>query len=135
MKLSEGEYNLLNKGLTFIPTPKTLPISTILENKSRLIRSIKLKCAFNDTNNNYNPKIKTFTGKSTWYPGNALLYKNNTLDVALNVIDKINNLTNEAIDKAKKCYAQPNEHIILNNKFNLNNDELSAINKIKITRI
>ena len=45
-QLTNSDYTLLEKGLTFIPTPKTLPVSNIIQNKDRLIRNVKLKSFF-----------------------------------------------------------------------------------------
>lgn len=130
IKLSETDKNLLGRGLTFIPTPKLLPISTILENKNRLIRNVKIKCAFkNKTSDKFDPKKKTFTEKSDWIPSNAQLFRNGTLHDAIQIINKIEKFTTEIIEKQNICTRNSQDHIILKEKFNLSQKEFAAINK------
>lgn len=57
---STVDLELLEKGLSFIPTRKTLPISTLLTNQNNLIRRLKLNWYFANCNNNkVNPKSNT----------------------------------------------------------------------------
>ena len=44
--LSDSDVSILDKGLNFIPTPKILPVKTILESKNNLVCRIKLKSSF-----------------------------------------------------------------------------------------
>jgi len=122
---------LLQKGLSFIPTPKLLPISNILENKNKIIRNIKVKCAFKNDSKIYDPKIKTFVEKSTWVPDNALLFKNGTLFSALETIKSIEDVTNEIINNNRTCEKLGQKYIILNEKFNLTSEEFASLNKFK----
>lgn len=71
--LNNLEINLLNKGLTFIPTPKFVYTSDILTNTNKLMRNLKLKAYFHNTPNFYDPKIKKFQYPSTWTPDNSTL--------------------------------------------------------------
>ena len=131
MNFSQGEETLLEKGLSFIPTPKLLPISNILENKNKLIRNIKIKCAFKNNSRDFNPKNKTFVEKSTWIPDNALLFRNGTLSSALETINKIENLTDEIIKENKLCEKFGKSFIVSNERYNLTNQEFSALNRLK----
>ncbi len=64
------DLGLLEKGLTFIPTRKTLPISNIIHNKNKLIRSIKLRYFFQNktTELNGNDFKKRFKESKNWSP-------------------------------------------------------------------
>lgn len=68
--LSQDESNLLNKGLTFVPTQTRLPISTIIKNRNRLLRSLKLRAFFQnkDREDCPNPLNKLFRNPSVWCP-------------------------------------------------------------------
>jgi len=68
--LSDTDNRLLDKGLLFIPTIKTLPINEIIATRDRLTRCLKLKDYFEDEDedDNFDPKIKTFNNPSTWVP-------------------------------------------------------------------
>ena len=58
--LNKSDISLLEKGLTFIPTPKTLPIRSVLENKDRLIRNIKIKSFFQNSSKPFEQKLNYF---------------------------------------------------------------------------
>lgn len=131
--MSDAEISLLEKGLSFIPTPKLLPVSNILENRNKLIRNIKIKCAFKNKPNAYDPKSKTFVAKSTWIPDNAMLFRNGTLQPALDAINKIESATREIIEK-NRIFEKNGSNFIVNNKnvnYNLNQQEFSALNRLK----
>jgi hypothetical protein len=72
--LSEDMYSLLNKGLSYIPTPKFISLNNILQQHATFIRKIKLKDYFNfypytiDKPKNSIAHSK-FSGPSTWTPG------------------------------------------------------------------
>lgn len=123
---------MLRKGLTFIPTPKLLPISHILENKNKLIRNIKIKCAFSHKiDNNFDNKKKLFIEKSKWTPSNTQLFRNDSLATALDIINKIETCTNNIIKSHETCEKYSQEFVILKEKLNLTSKEFSAINKLK----
>lgn len=58
--LEQSDISLLDRGLTFVPTPKTLPVRSILENKDNLIRNVKLRSFFNKCNKPFSAKQKLF---------------------------------------------------------------------------
>ena len=72
-QLKSEESSLLQRGLTFIPNPRILPVNTILNCQNTLIRSLKLKSFFKNNSKPFDPKTKTFTNKSTWTPENLQL--------------------------------------------------------------
>jgi len=68
--LSPAETSLLNKGLTFIPAVKSVPVSTINVCNERNIRNLKLKDFFQSKPDDYNPddfKHK-FCAPGKWTP-------------------------------------------------------------------
>jgi hypothetical protein len=86
-----SDSTLLEKGLSFIPTRKTLPISNFINDQNRLIRSLKLKSYFNkklSTNRNY----ENFTDGSKWTP------RDNQLEPGtLVLVDKIKIHANDTL--------------------------------------
>ena len=86
-----NHLNVLEKGLTFIPKPKLLPVSKIIENKNKLVRSLALKYNFRHSETPFNSKIKTFKEKSTWTPDilNFPPHIQNTIDDIERATDKI----------------------------------------------
>ena len=99
LTLHDSDISLLDRGFTFTPTMKTFdPLRTVLENKDRLIRNIKLRSFFNNKcNNSLSPKIKPFQQKSTWTPKTALLTK-----ATLDTVTRIENNTVALIKSANK---------------------------------
>jgi len=72
--------------LKFIPTYKYLPVASIYEAQSRLIRNLKLRDYYSeDDDPNYDYKTKTFTYKSTWTPPDHLISKS-TLETIQNIV-------------------------------------------------
>ena len=95
------------------------------------MRNIKLKFAFQNRNDNFNPKTKTFTEKSNWNPNNSILFKNNNLDNFLTLNKAITDSTNKVLDKFKIFERDGEKFVILNEKYNLDRLELEAIKKLK----
>ena len=58
---SHTDLTLLEKGLSFIPTRKSLPLSNILNNQNRLIRSLKLNYYFKHKKDNSTVSTNTIT--------------------------------------------------------------------------
>lgn len=123
--MTESDISLLNRGLSFIPTPSETTYENVMFNKNRLIRNIKLKYHFRNVKNKFNPNKKTFRNKSTWTPSFSSLSSNvrktigtihkQTLKCTLN-----NRITRNNITKIK-----------LNRKPNLSPQELNSIDKLK----
>jgi len=69
-ELSPSDITLLNKGLSFIPTPKSIKISDIVTCRDRNLRNLKYKDYFQHKEDTYDPKDFTnlFKAPSTWEP-------------------------------------------------------------------
>lgn len=129
LNISDSDVSLLDKGISFIPTPKLLPISTIIQNKNRLIRNIRIKYAFTHDNRPYDPKLKTFIDKSNWSPPDDLLHRRGTLHTTLNTVHNIELATATVLDNLKIDKHQKNFY--LNNKNNLSEAEFTSLDKLK----
>jgi len=125
--LTDSDINLLDKGLTFVPVPKTLPLRSVIENKDRLIRNIKLRSFFSNSNNALGGnKSKPFQAKSTWTPSNGLL------PTAVNeTLASLDNATLNLIKSAKKIERNDEIYLKLNDKSNIGHDEFNSIKKLK----
>jgi len=69
--LTTTELNLLDLGLSFIPTISRVNYTSIQKSLYRLTRSIKLRDYFDDDDeepSSYDNKVKTFTNPSDWEP-------------------------------------------------------------------
>ena len=77
-----SEYSLLEKGLNFIPTPKQITITPILEAATQFARRLKLAYHFRNSSNHVRQK---FIPKSTWTPDS----KNMPAEI-LETVEKIN---------------------------------------------
>ena len=127
LTLHDSDISLLDRGLTFTPTMKTLPLRTALENKDRLIRNIKLRSFFNNKgSNSLSPKIKPFQQKSTWTPKTALLTK-----ATLDTVTRIENNTVALIKKANKITRNNEIFIKLKDQSNLSMKEFESLNKLR----
>lgn len=77
--LSDAEVSLLNKGLSFIPTVKSFPLSLMESCIYRNLRNIKLRDYFfdkdSDDNAEYDPNAfhNKFINRSTWIPASNKL--------------------------------------------------------------
>ena len=117
--------SLLDKGLTYIPAYKTLPMNDIYEAQHRLIRSLKLRDYFqDDENDDYDFSAKTFTNKSTWTPADHLLNQS-TLDTVQEVLS-----TTESVIRRRKVI---DDHTILLRHFedNLSYAEREALSELR----
>lgn len=120
---SEADLSLLERGLSFVPSRKTLPISNILDTRDNVIRRLKLKCFFeNNKLTNRNIKDRRFIEKSTWVPPNHKL-KAKTLVLVDDIVRKTGDILNE--------YKVDNDCVKLYAKNNLSREELMSIRKLK----
>ena len=124
--LTQSDISLLDRGLTFVPTPRTLPVKSVLENKASLIRNVKLRSFFNNRTKPFSSKEKLFQYKSTWAPTVSLL--NNEV---INTINEIENNTLTLIRKANKITRNDEIYLKLNDKNNLSIDELDSLKKLR----
>ena len=96
VQLGPSEHKVLEKGLNFIPTPKVITNTPILEAASKFARRLKL--AYHFRNSNYQVKQK-FIPKSSWAP--------NDKDMPTQVLDTIEKI-NSDLSTLKAPYHQNN---------------------------
>ena len=123
--LSPHDISLLDKGLTFIPAPKILPVSTVIKDKMKLIRSIKLGYFFKNKPDHKLENKKLFVDKSSWIPPDELL--------PIEALDTIKNINNEfdSLLSNQKSFTRNNEQFIrLFEKSNLDPVEAVALNNL-----
>lgn len=126
LQLTPADTNLLDKGLSFIPTYRFQPISRIYEVQNRLVRSLKLKDYFSKRNepaDDFDYKTKTFTEPSTWTPADHKIGK-----TTLETVQKIISSTEEILQHYKTT---ENSVRLVNNKNNLSVDERKALAELK----
>lgn len=123
---SKADIDLLERGLTFIPTPKLLPVKNVIDNSNRLIRSLKLKHHFRDDDNAFDPKAKTFVNKSTWAPRDKMLSP-----AVRELISEISDFTDNIVKNSKTKTINDTNFILLKEKFNLTREEFSSIKNLK----
>lgn len=88
---------MLDKGLTFIPTYRRLPLNCIYAAQHRLVRNLKLRDYFQDKQDDeYDYRKKTFTNPSIWTPTDDKLRQS-----TLNTIQKIVTTTESVIRQLK----------------------------------
>jgi len=117
------DLTLLEKGLSFIPTRKTLPVHNIIISRDKIIRNIKLKSFFNNRiSNDAKDVVKTFTAPSSWCPHNDLLDSN-----CLNLVEKIKNSTDDILHN----YSKDSSYIKLNELDNLTRGEKDSLKNLK----
>ena len=73
MTLNQSEFDVLNKGLNFIPRPKSISRTPILDAATRFGRRLKLNYHFKGSSLSYRTK---FTAKSNWTPDDKKIDKN-----------------------------------------------------------
>ena len=122
-ELDKNEIDVLERGLTFIPAPKLLPISTLINDKNNLIRSIKLRYFFRD-NKTFKDNKRLFVEKSAWEPPQQRLPPD-----CLRTIEKINKTFNKIIKEKETI--NNNTHLIkLQEKNNMSKNESQALKKL-----
>lgn len=126
INLSKSDISMLERGLTFVPTPKTLPLKSILESKDKLIRNIKLKSFFQNSSKTYEHILKNFQEKSTWAPGLKTLPND-----IITTINEIDGATLNLIKNAKKFLRNNECQIKLHEKDNLSTDERNSISTLR----
>jgi len=109
--LSSAESSLLERGLKFVPTPKHISITPLLNATSEFGRRIKLKYFFR-LKSPLSDVIIPFQGKSTWEPPESRIDKD--------ILTSITNFT----EKIKELKPQKE-------KFNISKEEYLAIKTLK----
>ena len=121
--LTTTENRVLERGLTFIPTSRVIPVSNIINSKNALIRNIKLRSYFtNREKNNSNFNRYQFVNKSTWTPD----------------IGRLDAGTRGCIDKIERDTENYIRHNTLDNtkirnkcKYNLTREEVMSIRALQ----
>ena len=92
VNLSATQLSVLDRGLTFIPTYRYLPLDEIYSVQDRLIRNIKLRDYFKDrADDTYDYHQKTFTNPSTWIPPDHKISQS-TLDMVQTIANSTESL-------------------------------------------
>jgi len=124
--LTTVETNLLDLGLTFVPTINKVNYSCIEKSLHKLIRTIKLKDHFDDEDQaprTYDHTIKTFTHPSDWEPS----YKDLGTDTK-QLISKLQQTTETIL---RKYPIKDNNYLIKNTNHNITLEQRQAINKLR----
>ena len=111
MALNQSELDVLNKGLKFIPRPKCISHTPILEAAANFGRRLKLNYHFRGAQMYNRTK---FIAKSNWTPDDKNIHR-----TVLNCIDKINNDIQELSISSQKNNLSPSE---INSLRNLRNN-------------
>ena len=125
-QIETQHMDLLEKGLSFVPTPRILSVRTIIENKDRLIRSLKLKSYFHDSKKMYDPKLRTFSDKSNSVPSNYLLSKD-----VIKTLNEINKVTDLSMLQFNVTENEQGKFVNLKDNSNLTFSERKALNELK----
>lgn len=136
--LDTPTYELLEKGLSFVPKPNTIKLNEIITNQNKLIRDMKLKSI--QKQDKKHKQIRKLIEPSKWVPPDYLLSKQ-TLDL----VDAIKFKTSTLVDNiARKSSISRNTNYniqntthtynwIINNrdKSNLTKEEKACITRLK----
>lgn len=116
---------MLDKGLTFIPTYRSLPINSVYSSQVRLIRNLKLKDYFQDKpDKDFDYSRKSFTNRSTWTPAD-----HKVSGATLSTIQNIVSSTESVLNKYK---LNKHRYLLLNHrKLNLTPLEQQALGELK----
>lgn len=119
--------SLLNRGLTFIPTPGLVSVNTILKSRETLVRNISLKSFFANSNRKvWDPKVKTFRDKSTWTPSLSLLSEE-----VQKTVFQIDKCTGDICRKTDKFTKGEEVFLKLADKNNISRDERDSLNRLR----
>ena len=103
------EHSLLEKGLNFIPTPKEITVTPILEAASKFSRRLKLAYYYRKSRFDFRHK---FVAKSSWVPADK--------DISRRVLETIENINSDLSE------LQATQH-----RNNLNKAEIKALRNIR----
>jgi len=123
--LSQSELNLLDKGLTFIPTVKYLDLSKYQDYVESFIRRLKLFDFFADDRSSFDPKdfSNMFISRSHWTPPNFLCSRS-----VLQTIKEIEAISEDIIRRNTSHSA---DKLLLKTENNLSNLEYQALLSLK----
>ena len=121
-KLNKHEISVLDKGLTFVPSPSTYSLLDLESNSNNLIRRVKLVDYFGTQSDNYDPTLfkNRFNSPSYWTPIVCSVH-------SMNTVTDIQSTTNEIISKTTDGH----QNLFLHNKNNISHDEKNAIHSLK----
>ena len=120
------EIKLLDKGLSFIPTRKVLPISSVINSQNQLLRSIKLKDFFRGRGDNFDKKKKYFVQKKNWTPSDSLITKD-----TMKIIHSIQMATNTFLEKEIISEKNGIKQILTRDKNNISRGELGCLRNLQ----
>lgn len=129
LPLQQAELDILDRGLTFIPTSTTHPVQNIYTLCNRLIRNIKLKDYFADEEQDgtFDPTVPTFKKPSQWSPPNSSLSQ-----PTLDTINRIANSTQRLLQRRKLIRGKSIR--LLQQKQNLSTEERHILKRITKNR-
>jgi len=122
--LSKIDIDLLDKGLSFIPTCNSMPLFKFYDAQNRLIRNLKIKDYFsNRSDKDYDYRKKNFTPASNWTPPDH--------HVGQATLDTIQHIVTNTETTLNKFKIHQNRFVIFNNRrCNLTHSEKIALNDI-----
>lgn len=125
LELTDIEISLLDKGLSFIPTRKSLSVYKLYESQNRLIRNLKIRDYFsNKARANNNPSdSRAFTGPSTWIPPDHHVSQP-TLDTVQGIITRTESIL-------RKSTIKNNNILMKKTGNNLSVSERTALNNLR----
>ena len=117
--------DLLDKGLSFIPSFRSIPLSKIYEAQNRLIRNLKLKDYFSDRPDAANyMEARKFTCPSKWSPPDHKISQS-TLDTIQDIVTRTESIVGEHKISNNQCL------LLHNYKSNLTNLEQTALRNLR----
>ncbi len=126
---STDHLNVLEKGLTFIPTPKIFSVKQILDNHKKLTRTLSLKYHFRNSDKIFDPKIKNFQEKSNWTPDIEKFPEN-----IRKTISSIDQATKNILRGQNHTMIFDEDFIRLNETQNLTKAERESIRELKLRK-
>ena len=117
--------SLLEKGLSFIPSTRSMKLVDFCNYRDRLIRRIKLFDFFKDDSSTYKPNdfCNKFIGLSSWTPPEFLISQQS--------LDTINSVLFTSDNTVRHWVTHDADRIIVNNTHNLTSGEFHAITSLK----
>lgn len=123
--LNENEISLLDKGLTFIPTYGRFPTQTIYLLQQRLIRNLKLKDFFSDSeDSDADWSVRHFEPPSTWTPSDSL--------ISASTLKTIQAIVNDTENILSDCLSRDRQYLHLRNRqYNIDSGEKLALSTLR----
>lgn len=122
---SNAEVSLLDLGLKFIPTVKSVPLRDILQCHSRNLRNLKLRDFFAESDRPFDPDafVNKFVDKSSWTPAIDML-SNSTQQAVFDLQDLASDLIDPRVFVAHDIAIVRMNDLV---KDNISSDERAAL--------